>query len=139
MRKPLQKHLNGKTYTVHPLDPEQALAVMAKAAALGLPALGKGLASFKGQSLANVMDQQVGDIFKKLNLESVLTTLAEHMDDEKVVSIVQTLMKGVEEGSAVIDWKREFTGDLQGLFKLLWVALEVNFGDFFGEKPDVGK
>lgn len=124
-----KKIIDEHEYEFTKLGAKQSVKVFTKILKIiGEPiALSAGAFEGKGPLLERVFN---GDALGK-----AMKALAERMDEDEVVSLMETLCG---ETACICDGKKvnfnsHYEGRLAHLFKVLKAALEVQYGDFLGE------
>ncbi|MEW5803911.1 MAG: phage tail assembly chaperone [bacterium] len=128
MREPVRKDIDGEQYTFYQLAPKKSLKLLTRILKIiGGPigtAIGKDGMSMKAESLFDL----------DIDLGAVVGHLCRNLDENEVEAIVDSLMSqvfvdGKGEVSKVFD--EHFGGRLPHLFKVVFAALEVEYGSFF--------
>jgi hypothetical protein len=130
MAKPQSRTIDGIEYTVAPIDPEEGLPVLLRLVKMLGAAMGE---SFKGSTrLADLMEKRLGG---DIDVGAAVKELSAHLDDKTVLADVRTLLDGrycswrAAGDGGTLDMKH-FQGEYGRLFKVLELALEVNYGRF---------
>ena len=119
-----KKTIDGKGYEFYMMPPSKALRILIQLAKRALGPVG-GALDGSGASLVDLMKT-------KVNLNGLLSRLAENLDEEWAQQLVTGLLEHVRhEGGTQIIFEVEFTGKLMHLFKIVGKALEVNYADFW--------
>ncbi len=129
MREPVERTIDGETYTFCQMTPTASLKLMVR------------IARIIGAPMGGIMgDAKVGkDILEQdIDVPGIVSSICANLDQDEVVEIVkaalsQTIHTGKGEVSKQFDLI--FAGRLPHLFKVVGTALEVEYGDFFGGKP----
>jgi hypothetical protein len=125
MREAQVKEIDGKKYTFGLLSPFVALRLKNKILKMVAPVLG-GIDLSEGK---NIKDANI-------NLKAVADGIISHLDEERVEEVFKTLFTQVaHNGNTLTDdyINANYKGDLNHLYKVAFAALEVQYGDFFGE------
>lgn len=133
MRQVTKKTIDDVEYVFTPLAPTVAAKLLPKIMkSIGQP-VSKLLA---GVDLKKGLDQSFEDEKFAEALGGFLSSMGENLDDETLTLFMNTLLK---EPSLAADGKKVVSVDshfgnyqLSHMFKVLKVALEVNYGDFLG-------
>lgn len=116
--------IDGKGYEFYMMPPSKALRILIQLAKRALGPVGGALEG-SGASLSDILQT-------KINLEAMLSRLAENLDaDWAQQTILAILEHVVHEGGTKIVFEVEFMGKLLHLFKIIGKALEVNYSDFW--------
>lgn len=125
-KEPVKKEIDGKNYTFTLLGPFAAHGLLIKIGRLIGPAM-SGLDIGDGKSIKDA-DIDVGMMVKGITSA---------LDEEETEKIILTLGRSIiGDGIGVLTKETidtEFLGELTSLYKVIAAALEVQFGDFFGE------
>ena len=119
------KEIDGRNYTFGILGPFKAHRLLVKLIKIVGPAMA-GLDVGDGKSIKD-LDIDIG---------SIVTGLTTALDENETEQIILTLGEQIIcEGKNLTKDNIDalFTGDILSLYKVVAAALEVQFGDFFGE------
>lgn len=122
MAKLVQKKIDDKEYQFGLLNPFKASRLLTKLTKIVGPALGS---MSKGGDVKSIMD---------MDLSGVMEDLCSRLDEDELESIMITLFEQVLcEGDKMTQAfvETEFKGSVSTLYKVVFAALEVQFGDFF--------
>jgi hypothetical protein len=127
MKKPVNRDVDGQTYEFYLMGPKDQIKVMNyMARTVGKP-LGAAIKN-DPSSAADILDtsaSMIGDF---------ITHLVESVDDDEVIAKIEKILEYVhikkEKGFAPVKMEADFHGKLSHMFKVVYAALEVNFGDF---------
>ena len=136
MRNPVESTIDGEQYEFCQLPARQSLKLLTRLMRIVGPTLGtavNGIAS-GGLDIESVLDADI-------DFSSIVTALCDRLDENEVTAIVDELLsqvihQGRGELSKVFD--AHFSGRLPHLFKVLGRALQVEYGNFLAELPDLG-
>ena len=122
MAKLVQKQIDDKEYQFGLLNPFKANKLLIKLTKILGPALGS---MSKGGDVESIMD---------MDLSEVMEGLCSRLDEDQIESIMialfeQVLCDGDKMTQSFVE--TEFKGSLNTLYKVMFAALEVQFGDFF--------
>lgn len=126
-----KKVINEKTYEVFMLSATAGLDTFLDLARIAGPAVGIFL---KGAGLKDL--KSVGDLdLDKIDFEKMAIHLFKAEEKETITTIVAKLVeKTFVDGKPLAPiYDMHFQGKIGELFKWLAFAMEVNFGDFFGD------
>ena len=131
MREPVKKVIDGEEYTFCLLPPKQSIRLLTRILKIVGPALGGAVS---GGDIESIMDADI-------DTGMIISQLCSRLDENDVEHIIDALLsqvihKGSGDLSRVFD--QHFAGRLPHLFKVVGVALEVQYGDFFAGKLDIG-
>jgi hypothetical protein len=118
--------IDGHTYEVQELPARLALRTLNRLSRHTLPALARAFGAAKSESLDDIDTGELG---------AALETLFEHLTDDELDGLTETLLKDVSLVDGKPLWAQmdvHFQGRMLALLKLLGFAIEVNFADFFG-------
>lgn len=129
--------VDGREYDFYQLKASEQL----KTLTLIAKQFGHGLTDFLSSMLQKVKENSEAiapeNLLKELSInESEITTILKNiitnLDDEIMIRIIDTLMKGVRHrGQTVpIKWEFEFQGRMAALFKVSYLAFMTNYKDF---------
>ena len=116
----VKKEIDDKKYTIGYLNPFVALRLKNKILKMVAPALG----GIKGGSLQDA----------EIDIKMIVDGIVEHLDENQIEEIFKTLFSQVLcDGNRLTDEYVEvnYKGELNHLYKVVFAALEVQFGDFF--------
>lgn len=122
----VKKDIEGKLYEFEQFGAKKSLATLIRLMKL----VGKPLALMFGsiKSGEKLLDMDM----KSEMISAALAALTENMDSSEVISLMEELCatKCLCDGKK-INFDSHFEGKLPHLFKVLWAALEVQYGNFF--------
>jgi NAD/NADP transhydrogenase beta subunit len=134
MKELKSRTIDGHEYQFSQFGAKQSLKLLVRLSKILGEPLSKGLAALKPEaklSLGTVLDSKVsGDA-----IGGMVAALTNNLDADEVLEIVETL---VGEAACLCDEKKvvfntHFAGRLGHLMKVLYAALEVQYGNFFEE------
>lgn len=129
---PRKTPIDGTEYEFYLLPVKEQLRLSTRFFKLGLAPIGKLLAAVASQK------GKLADIFKTdFDFGAVLGLIADRLDEEEVLQIVESLLTSVRIASKPVTLDGNFQGKLTVLFKVLGEALQENFADFFAELKDL--
>jgi len=115
--------IDGESYEFYMMPPGKALKILVQLLKRSLGPVGGALNS-DNISLAELMKQ-------KINLEGLLSRLAENLDADWAHQTILQLLEHVRhQGGTQLVFEVEFTGKLFHVLKIVGKALEVNYQDF---------
>jgi len=129
------KTIDGEQYTFYQINPRQSMKCLTRIIKLIGGPMGLGMDT---NGLDNSKD--IEDILgSNVNIGVIVSGICDRLDDDNVEYIIDTLLsqtihKGKGEVSKSFD--ELFAGKLPHLFKVVFAAMEVEYGDFFGGKLD---
>ena len=129
--------MDGKTYEFYQLKASEQL----KTLTLLAKQFGHGLTDFLSSILKKVQENEelrtADNLLKEVSVNeseitSILKNIITNLDDEIMVRIIETLMKGVRHKGQTtpIKWEYEFQGRMGALFKVAYLAFMTNYKDF---------
>ena len=124
-RKEEIREIDKEKYTFYRLPPRESLKVLTKITKILGGAAGKAVSS--ATSSKNLLD--------KIDAGSIIGGIADRLDEDEVMQIVDTMLSTVVhtgEGEVSKAFDTLFQGRITHLLKVLKVALEVEYQDFFG-------
>lgn len=117
--------IDGAEYEFYMMPPSKALRIFVQLVKRALGPVGGALDGGGGVSLAEIMKA-------KVNMNGLLSRLAENLDAEWAQQTVQQILEHVRhKGGSQIVFEVEFMGKIMHLFKIIGKALEVNYADFW--------
>lgn len=131
MREPVRKVIDQQAYVFHQMPAKASLKLLTRIIKIVGAPIGAGVGSMGG----------AGDMLEReINLESVVTSLCDRLDENQVERIIDELLsqarhEGEGEVSAPHTFEALFGGNLPHLFKVVMAAFEAEYGNFFGGKP----
>ena len=87
----------------------------------------------KGVSTKNLLNVDV----KLEHVAGALATAFSGLSEEEFMALVMRLLESTSrEGAEITEetFDLDFSGNYMHVYKVLWFVLEVNYGDFFGER-----
>ena len=131
MREPVKKTIDGEQYTFCQLPARKNMKLLTRILKIVGPALGGAVS---GGDVESIMDLDIDP-------GAIISQLCSRLDENEVEYIIDSLLSqvlcaGKGEVSKVFD--QHFGGRLPHMFKVVAAALEVEYGDFFGGKLDIG-
>lgn len=89
-------------------------------------------------------DDKTSVLERKIDIEQVVKALQNSLDENEVEYVInklfsQTICTGVGQLSDRAVVNEHFKGNLSHLFKVVWGALEAQYGDFLAGKPELEK
>jgi hypothetical protein len=135
MSKPVTRSIEGVEYTVAAVDPEEGMPVLIRLIKMMASALGE---SFKDvESVDQLQGMVAGGDMGSIDIGAALKELAARMDERQVMADIKTLLdgrycsfRGPGSGEGGTLEMKHFAGDYGRLFKVLGLALEVNYSRF---------
>lgn len=134
MREPVEKTIDGEKYTFCQLPPKRSLKLMMRILRIVGPTLGVAVEGARTGAGVDIGALLTTDI----DVSRIVSALCERLDENEVEAIVddllsQTIHGGKGEVSRQFDVL--FGGRLQHLFKVVYAALQVEYGDFLAAGP----
>lgn len=136
MREPVDKVIDGETYTFCQLPPKKSLKLLTRLLRIIGPTVGAAMEGIGAGNLGNVAALIGADI----DLSVIVTALCDRLDENEVEAIIDTLLSQViHNGQGEVSKKFDalFGGRLPHLFKVVGEALRVEYGDFLAGMPDL--
>lgn len=122
----IKKEIDGSTYEFEQFGAKQSLRVMVRLSKI----IGKPLALASGVVKKDAAD---GDRFDSNVLAMAVESLAQNATEDEVLSLMEVLCaEHVLCDGKRVDFNLHYRGRFNHLFRVLAVALEVQYGDFFG-------
>jgi len=124
----VKKVIDGETYGFQQFGAKQALKVLTRLTKIVGEPMALAFTAAKGEGKLSTRDIDP-DI-----LASAVRALMERLDEDNVVDLVETLTAShlLCNGKQIV-FDVHYEGKLGHLFKVLMAALEVQYGNFFGE------
>ena len=131
--KPIEKTIDGVAYTFYYLKPRISFAVLSKIVKIIGPALGSTLENVPDEDIAKIKEGDLDVNLGELNFSKVVKLFLENFSTNEVQQIVDTLLEQVlyNKGNVLAHYDDLFTGRLKHLFKVVKIALGVQYADFF--------
>ena len=130
MKENKTKKIDEQDFTFYQLNPFKANRLLIKLVKIAGPALG---------SLANSKDVKgVQDLMNAdIDAKSLLDSICEKLDEDQIELMFKELLSqvhcsGVGELSKEANCDAVFKGKISLMYKVVFAALEAQFGDFFG-------
>lgn len=133
MKTAQSKTIDGIEFSVEQLPGRAALLLSRRLAAIGAPALAKAFTGFKGTSIA---DAEIS------NLGAATAALFDRLPESEFTELVDQLLSTAwvtrdgKRGPLLPVFDSIMQGHTATAYKLLWFAIEVNFGPFGGALLD---
>ena len=130
MRENKTKTIDGEDFTFYQLNPFKANRLLIKLVKIAGPALGSLANSKDVKGVQGLMDSD-------FDAKALLDSLCDKLDEDQVDSIFKELLSQVHhsgEGSLEKEAACDvfFKGKINLMYKVVFAALEAQFGDFFG-------
>ena len=130
-KEPVEKVIGNETYIFYYLPPRISMQVLVKLTKIVGPALGAAFPEDKSVKINDILDMDI-------KIGDAINMLIEKIDANETQAIIDTLFtsvicKGRGKLSEEAVYNELFTGDLKLMFTILKEALEVQYGNFFGE------
>lgn len=135
MREPVEKVIDGDTYTFCQMSPKQSLKLLTRIVKIVGPTIGAAVdgAKIGGMDIAAVIEQE-------MDISKIVSALCDRLDENEVEAIVDGLLSQViHSGQGEVSKRFDviFGGRLPHLFKVLGEAIKVEYGDFLAGLPDL--
>jgi len=127
-----KKVIDGVTYEIMMLAPDQALEIAVKHMKLIGTFIGKAAGAVKPGAFSKTIDEAIDMGAAGM----AITALTERLNEQDVKDIVNTMLTVVNiqtDNGGFVPVKKDihFSGKIFHMLKVVGAALEVNFGDFF--------
>lgn len=114
----------------------ESLEVLAKLS----PMLGEPLGALFGDAKIEGEGEGLDANIRTEAIARALAALTKQIAQPGTVDLIKRLLKGLRKNDLLVDFDREFTGNLGVLVKLIAWSLEINYSSFFDESlglPDM--
>lgn len=131
MREPMRKIIDGQGYVFHQMPAKESLRLLVRITKIiGAPV----------GAAANSMGKSEAALDQDINLESIMSSLCDRLDEHEVERIIDALLsqarhEGEGELSNQQTFEKLFGGNLPHLLKVVMAAVEAEYGNFFVGKP----
>lgn len=130
-RELIEKRVDGNVYSFQQFNTTKSLKIMSRLSKILLEPITLFFASAGGKaSSGNLLDRQLD----KDMLGKAVRSLTDRMDEDEVINLIKELTANdnlLVDGKKV-DFDTHYEGRLDHLFKVLYAALEVQYGNFLG-------
>lgn len=128
MKQPQSVVIDGTTFSVSPLLTSQGLVVMSR------------IMKLLGPTAAGALKNGGEGLDSQIDLSGALNALADRMDETLVLDTIKKLVNesttqvSTPDGTGMLklNFELQFQGEFVTLMKVVKLAFEVNYGDFFG-------
>lgn len=135
-RETVERDIDGEVYTFHQMDPMASVIILTKILKMTGTSLGKAADQVAKSGIDNLMDAEVQEVVEKMDMGSIVASLCERLDENDIRQIIITMLEQVTckgKGEVSKCFNVHFKGRVSHLLKVVKVALEVEYADFFGE------
>lgn len=129
---PVEKTVDDQKYTFYRMRPKASLKLLVRIAKILAAPIGAAAGPIgKDFSIKSMVDNNI-------SLQGMLDSLSKRLDEDEILDIVEKMLTNVRHGGTGeinkdnFDIHFEAHGGLSHMFKVFFIAIEVEYGDFFG-------
>jgi len=135
-REAVEKTIDEEVYTFHQMDPMTSVLILTKILKITGTSIGKATEQMAKGGIDNLMDAKVDDVVRKMDIGEIVASLCDRLDENEIKQIILAMTSQVHhkgQGEISKCFSVHFKGRIMHLIKVIGVAMEVEYADFFGE------